>query len=283
MIVKGIVNVDNFVFDSISLSRFYMQDDDAGINLFRGAVPANIVAGDCLTVSAWVDFYRGTTELVSGGSGNCAYNVTRTNHVDPPEPTLITCASPFETYEGMLVRLNNVNIVNGDWPAEGSYGDLTITDGNGTVGLSISKWTNIDGSPAPTPTFHLIGIMGQYDPSSPYNTGYQIMPRTTDDIINIDAADDPVSAVMTQEFALAGSYPNPFNSTTKINFTVGSARELNLAIYDVLGREVAREKLTNLTPGAHTYTWVPSGATGVYLLRVTGANRVETAKLLYLK
>jgi len=281
-VVSAIVNVDNYTFDSTGNSRFYIQDDDAGINMYYGNVPANIVAGDCLTVSAWVGFYRGLTELVCG-SGNCIYSCVRTAHVDPPDPALITCSTPFEGYEGMLVRINNVSIVNGDWPTEGNYGDLTITDGNGTIDLSINKWTNVDGSAEPTQTFDIIGIISQYDVSSPYDSYYEIIPRSTDDVINHSAAGDPAAAVMAEEFALTGSYPNPFNNATKINFMVGAARELNLTIYDVLGREVAREKLTGLTPGAHTYTWSPSSATGVYLLRLSGASRVETAKLLYLK
>jgi hypothetical protein len=125
--------------------------------------------------------------------------------------------------------------------------------------------------------------MTQYDPSSPYNTGYAITPRDTSDIINTSAADDPEAALMAREFVLAGSYPNPFNSTAQIRFTVGSARELDLVIFDVLGREMTHQKLTGLTPGAHVYTWTPSGATGLYLLRLSGESRTEMAKLLYLK
>ena len=283
VVVRGIVNVSNYVLDSLTLSRFYIQDDDAGINVFRGVPPPNIVVGDCLIVSGWVGFYRGLTEILSGGSGSCVYNVERVDHVAPPTPTLITGSSPYELFEGMLVRMNNVNIVDGDWPPEGAYGDLVIFDGNGTIGLSISKWTNVDGSPPPTPTFHVIGIMNQYDINSPYDAYYEIIPRDTDDIINIGAAGDPPALSLAEEFALAGAYPNPFNSTARIRFTVGSARELDLVIFDVLGRAVTHEKLTGLTPGAHTYSWTPSGATGLYLLRLSGPSRVESAKLLYLK
>jgi hypothetical protein len=283
VVVRGIVNVSNYVLDSLTLSRFYFQDDDAGINVFRGTVPPNITVGDCVVVSGWVGFYRGLTEIISSGTGNCLFSVEIVGHVTPPDPTLITGSSPFELFEGMLVRMNNVNIVSGTWPPEGQYGDLVITDGNGTIGLSINKWTNIDGSPAPTPAFNVIGIMTQYDINSPYDDYYEIVPRDTNDIIDIEDAGDPAAALTAGEFALAGSYPNPFNSTVQIRFTVGSARELDLVIFDVLGRQVSHERLTGLTPGAHTYAWTPSGATGLYLLRLSGQSRTETAKLLYLK
>jgi hypothetical protein len=283
VVVRGIVNVSNYVLDSLTLSRFYMQDDNAGINVFRGIVPPNIVVGDCLIVSGWVDFYCGLTEISNFPTNNCVFSVELVDHAAPPTPTVITGNSPFELFEGMLVRMENVNIVSGTWPAEGQDTNLVITDGNGFIGLRISRWTNVDGSTPPSPTFHLIGIMNQYDVSSPYDSNYQIIPRSTADIINVQDAGDPQASLVAQEFVLAGSYPNPFNSTAQIRFTVGSARELDLVIFDVLGREMTHQKLTGLTPGAHTYAWTPSGATGLYLLRLSGESRTETAKLLYLK
>ena len=50
-----------------------------------------------------------------------------------------------------------------------------------------------------------------------------------------------------------------------------------------MGREVAVEKLTNLTPGAHTYTWNATGATGLYFVRLESGSHTQSAKLLYLR
>ncbi|RPH96481.1 T9SS C-terminal target domain-containing protein [candidate division KSB1 bacterium] len=283
VVTRGIVNVNNGSLDSTGNSKFYFQDDDAGCNVYRGTVPAGIVAGDCVVVSGWVEHFNGLTEIVSSGIGNCLFQVQVTAHVTPPAPTVITGSTPFEAFEGMLVRMNNVTITDGTWPAEGSYGDLVITDPDGTIGLTINKWTNVDGSPAPTQTFDIIGILTQYDRTSPYLEYYEIMPRTTADVINHSAAGDPVSGMLAAEFELDGAFPNPFNSTTQIRFTVGAARTLSLSIFDLLGREVTSATLTGLTPGAHSYTWSPTGATGLYLVRLSGESRVETAKLLYLK
>jgi hypothetical protein len=282
VVVRGIANVDNFVLDSLSLSNFFIQDDDAGCNMFRGNPPANIVAGDCLVVSAWVYSYNGLTELVAGGPGNCVYDVERHGHVNPPTASLITGASPFENYEGMLVRLNHCTIVNGTWPAEGTNGNLTITDGNGTIGLNIVKWTNIDGTTQPTQPFDIIGIMSQYDRTAPYVDYYEIVPRSTADI-NPTAAGDKPAALSAKSFELQAAYPNPFNSVVKIRYEIGTARQLTLTIFDVTGREVAHEMLRNLTPGTHEYSWTPSGATGVYLVRLAGESATQTVKLLYLK
>ena len=282
VVTRGIVNVDNYVFDSVSVSRFFFQDDDAGLGVLWGNVPAGIMAGDCVEVSGWVSNYRGLTEIVAGGSGNCVFSVDFIDHVDAPSPELITTQSDLEAKEGMLVRIEDVTILNGSWPVEGQYGNLTVTDGAGNIGLNIVKWTDIDGSPAPTGPFTVIGVLSQYDNTPPYDDYYQIMPRSLADIVTA-GADDPAAAPLAQEFRLAGAYPNPFNPSTTIRFEVGSARVLTLTIYDLLGREVAHELLTGLTPGMHSYTWSPTGAAGLYLVRLEGAAVTQTAKLLYLK
>ena len=282
VITRGIVNVDNGLFDSTGLSRFYMQDDNYGVNVLWGTVPAGIVAGDCVVVSAWVGQFDGLSQLQATGSGNCAFDVEVVGHVDAPSPELITSSSELELKEGMLVRIENVTITNGSWPATGQYGNLTVTDEDGTIGLNIIKWTDIDGTPAPVGPFSVIGILGQHDVTSPYDDYYQVMPRSTADIITA-GVNDPTAAPITTDFQLAGAYPNPFNPATTIRFEVGSARTLNLAIYDLLGREVASELLTGLTPGTHSYTWQPKGAAGLYLVRISGATSTQTAKLLFLK
>ncbi|MGE5436126.1 MAG: WD40/YVTN/BNR-like repeat-containing protein, partial [Syntrophothermus sp.] len=42
------------------------------------------------------------------------------------------------------------------------------------------------------------------------------------------------------EFSLSQCYPNPFNPTTKINYTIAKGGNASLIIYDVLGREVKK-------------------------------------------
>ena len=286
VIVRGIVNVANYVLDSVSLTNFYVQDDEAGINIFRGTAPAGIVEGDCVKVAGWVGQYNGLTEIMSSGTGNCLASITRVGTVTPPAATVITlnAQTAFESFEGMLVRVNNVNIVSGSWPSAGGYANLTVTDPEGQIIVRIVRWTNIGGTPAPTGAFDVIGVLTQYDTETPYTTGYQITPRYATDIIRHDGAaeEHPVST-LPGDFKLVDVYPNPFNSVAQINFEVGSARELTMRIYDLLGREVATEIMTGLTPGLHTYKWTPNCSTGLYLVRLEGASSVQTAKLLYLK
>ena len=43
-----------------------------------------------------------------------------------------------------------------------------------------------------------------------------------------------------EQFALYQNYPNPFNPVTTINYDLPQQTQVNLLIYDILGREVVR-------------------------------------------
>ncbi len=93
------------------------------------------------------------------------------------------------------------------------------------------------------------------------------------------------------EFRLEQNYPNPFNPSTSIAYTVGGVRGpetgfsfVHLAVYDILGREVAVLVNERKAPGAYTVQFDATGlASGVYLYRLTSGDFVATRSLLLLK
>lgn len=86
------------------------------------------------------------------------------------------------------------------------------------------------------------------------------------------------------EFELKGNYPNPFNPTTNIQYSVPSNADVRLAVYDMLGREVA--VLVNGIRAAGNYS-VNFDATnlssGTYLYRLQSGNFVQTQKMMLVK
>ncbi len=71
-------------------------------------------------------------------------------------------------------------------------------------------------------------------------------------------------------FALHPAYPNPFNASTVINFDLPAASDINLAVYDITGREVAAIGAGHWASGQHSAVWNASGqASGVYFVRLT--------------
>ncbi len=88
--------------------------------------------------------------------------------------------------------------------------------------------------------------------------------------------------VQPETFTLQDAYPNPFNPTTAIAFDLPLGSEVRLAVYDMLGREVARLVDGYREAGVHQVTFdathLPSG---VYLYRMQ-AGGFEDARLITL-
>ena len=90
------------------------------------------------------------------------------------------------------------------------------------------------------------------------------------------------SAVIT-EYALT-AYPNPFNPTTTIEFSLPEAGPVRLAVYDVNGRQVRNLADAQLTAGAHSIRFTASDLPfGIYLARLSAGTTQLTRKLLLVK
>ncbi len=80
--------------------------------------------------------------------------------------------------------------------------------------------------------------------------------------------------LLPNEFGLHQNYPNPFNPSTQIDFELPSGGLVMLAVYDVLGREVAELARGYREAGSYTVTWNAAtnmgepAASGVYLARL---------------
>lgn len=80
------------------------------------------------------------------------------------------------------------------------------------------------------------------------------------------------------------AFPNPFNPTTTLSFTLPQAGEVNLRVFDILGREVAVLKDGFLEAGAQHITFDGSDLTsGVYFVRFVTPKQTVTQKILLLK
>ncbi len=91
---------------------------------------------------------------------------------------------------------------------------------------------------------------------------------------------DGVGSRHPMEFGLGQNYPNPFNPTTIVTYRVGTAGDVHLGVYDILGREVAVLASGRRPPGAYTAEFVGTGlAAGVYLCRLIAGEQVFTRKM----
>jgi len=85
-------------------------------------------------------------------------------------------------------------------------------------------------------------------------------------------------------FFLHQNFPNPFNSSTTIRYTIPAASEVSLRLYDVQGREVAVLVDQFQSPGMYQIVLDASRwSAGVYLIRLRAGLWTQTRKIVFLK
>ncbi|MFI5236944.1 MAG: T9SS type A sorting domain-containing protein [Ignavibacteriales bacterium] len=90
-------------------------------------------------------------------------------------------------------------------------------------------------------------------------------------------------------FRLEQNFPNPFNPSTKIKFTIpenvrSEKQEVILKVYDVLGNEIATLINEEKLPGTYEILFNANSLTsGVYFYKVQAGDLTETKKMVLLK
>tara|TARA_X000000950_G_scaffold286982_1_gene397565 strand:- start:77 stop:3328 length:3252 start_codon:yes stop_codon:yes gene_type:complete len=90
--------------------------------------------------------------------------------------------------------------------------------------------------------------------------------------------------IVADVFSLEKNYPNPFNPTTTIEYSIGIAGPAKLMIYDILGREVVSLVNEYKQVGRHKVMWNASTmSSGVYFYRLETPTFTKTQKMILMK
>jgi hypothetical protein len=85
-------------------------------------------------------------------------------------------------------------------------------------------------------------------------------------------------------FALEHNYPNPFNPTTAIRYTLPQQTSVSLIVYDMLGRAIAVLANENKPSGTYTVQFDASHlSSGVYFYRLIAGSQVLSRRMTVLK
>ncbi|MBT3230028.1 MAG: T9SS type A sorting domain-containing protein [Candidatus Marinimicrobia bacterium] len=250
-----------------------VSGDDA-IGLFKGA-GANaaevLAACDSIPIDAVGSPYEdpGTSWQVSGetgpanSTGTSFYGVTRF---------------------AILKRKPNVCVGNaGNWDA--SRGCVADTCDNDTITTSyeMSEWEVI--------ACHYPNIYGAegpgVEPSSNPDCSVDIDSMSTYyNICDELAIDDEF---MPEELKLEGNYPNPFNPTTKIQFSTMTSQNVSIRILDTSGRQVKNLLYGGLPAGNYSVQWDATNeageivSNGIYLYTIQSGPIQKSGKMIFLK
>ncbi len=128
--------------------------------------------------------------------------------------------------------------------------------------------------------------MGQADPSQ--DPDADSLDYDPEDVLlssdyypfSVDVDDNPETPSM---ISLPVNYPNPFNPYTTISFGIDRPANVNLTVYDVLGRAVT-EKQAYLDAGNHSIQWNGSDkASGVYYYVIRFEDEILKGNMTLLK
>ncbi len=85
-------------------------------------------------------------------------------------------------------------------------------------------------------------------------------------------------------YALEQNFPNPFNPSTKINYSIPTEGFVTLDVYNSIGQKVANLVSESKTAGTYTVNFDASDLTsGIYFYKISSGNFTETKKMILLK
>lgn len=171
---------------------------------------------------------------------------------------------------------------------------------------------DISPDPKPRPPYESYGWSLTYDFDEPligadpiYNENYiigDVVPGTytitsgddyevevtveAGEIVHADGGPTSVEEPMdlAKDIRLNQNYPNPFNPSTVISFSIPENSHVNLAVYDITGKQVAELANSRMAAGNHEVNFNASNlSSGIYFYRLTADNQVFTRKLTLIK
>ncbi len=103
-----------------------------------------------------------------------------------------------------------------------------------------------------------------------------------DSVFEPNAAADPFN-IHPSSFILSAAFPNPFNGSTTLSYSLTSPADVSLTVYNTLGQQVLRSNLGYRASGTHTHALELSEPSGVYFAKLSAGSEQAMAKLLLMR
>ncbi|MTI87884.1 MAG: T9SS type A sorting domain-containing protein [Balneolaceae bacterium] len=271
-------------------NAYYIQAGTSGIRVELGAAKA-VNAAPALESGMEVEV-QGTTSTDNGESvvsNSTAEVLSEGNTL--PDPVLITSLDMWSTdsdLTGAYVTLENITLLDDQpWPTtaldEGETSVTVLVQGNldhisDTFAIQINKGTALDGTEEPAGAFSLSGVM------QVNGEDVQLLPFYAEDKgVATSIEDDPLTD-KPSDYRLDNNYPNPFNPTTNIRYSIPEASFVTIEVFNVVGKKIKTLVRAQKSAGTYTVTFDASNmSSGIYIYRLRAADYVSTRRMTLIK
>ena len=185
----GIATTESNVYSAFADIFNFQENYILGAVFKTDTSASNVIPGDSVTVTGTIDIWNGQTRIEDPYTSLIIHS---SGHVID---TIFITADQLmdttgETYEGLLAVIDCYGIHSGTWPTAGNNAGLWMKNDSivskGTLTDTFYMWvdsdTDIDGMAEPGWYEKIVGIISQYDTSTPYFSGYQFLPRDSMDV-----------------------------------------------------------------------------------------------------
>lgn len=160
-------------------------------------------------------------------------------------------------------------------PAAGS---LTAVFPNGNIlrNYPDSLLIRINAAPNTTAGSYTVTVLGKGPNGTPVHR------RTVALTVGVVGISNP--GINPEEFSLSQNFPNPFNPTTKIEYSLKTRTDVRISVYDAMGRMVSSMTKGTQDAGKHTVEFNGGAlSSGVYYYKLETPLFTDTKKMLLIK
>ena len=125
---------------------------------------------------------------------------------------------------------------------------------------------------------------------------FKVLDSSTNSLIDMEAEGETTwqnfgmsmikltDKVIPEEISFSAAYPNPFNPVTMVSFSVPAEMEVQVVVYDMLGRAISELANGVYVTGNYELNWDASKqASGIYFVKMIAGGQTNIQKLMLIK
>jgi hypothetical protein len=252
--------VITYARDNTNRNQKYIQDASAGILIddVPGTISTTMTQGDAISgLRGQTSLFSGVLQLLPLENATIA---SSGNVITPQVVTAADITANIEMYESELVKINAASFTTADgvivFAANTNY---NMNDGSDIAFRAIFAEANYIGQIVPSGAANRVVLVAEFNGTA------QVVSRSLADVTLSTNSFDAIEGLK--------MYPNPLSGNV-LNFSSAINAEINVQIFDMLGKQILTSKVNNNTLNVSNLN------AGIYIVKITEEGKTATRKLV---